>query len=392
MNNILEIHILQNFVPSNLNRDDTGSPKDCHFGGYLRGRISSQCLKRAARTYVRESGLLSDKDMATRTQRLTTALTESLVTMGHDAEESKAVAEVALAGLKLSVAEDKTQYLLYIGQNEVDNIANVINDHWEALHNIAQSQQEAEEGKKKKGKKDAKAELDKADKGIVKALEASLDGGKAVDLALFGRMLADLPTKNRDASCQVAHAISTNTISREFDFFTAVDDLQPEDNSGAGMLGTVEFNSACYYRYAVIDINKLSENLEGDVELCLKGIDAFLKAIYFAEPSGKQNSFAAHNPPSFMALSLRQGATPRNLANAFEKPISKSAKKSLTEASIEALDATWKRFDEVLGSGESSTLAAINITDAELDYLKTSSNLEDAFTTILDAVEASLKA
>lgn len=109
-----------------------------------------------------------------------------------------------------------------------------------------------------------------------------LDGEKAVDIALFGRMLADLPVANQNAACQVAHAISTHRVEREFDYFTAVDDRSGDDETGVGMIGQVEFNSATFYRYAVLDLNKLHENLQGDGDLVLCAVETFAKAMALA--------------------------------------------------------------------------------------------------------------
>ncbi|MEN1450714.1 type I-E CRISPR-associated protein Cas7/Cse4/CasC, partial [Pseudomonas aeruginosa] len=148
---------------------------------------------------------------------------------------------------------------------------------------------------------------------VIKQARALLDGGKAVDVALFGRMLADLPEVNQDAACQVAHAISTHRVEREFDYFTAVDDRGGPDESGAGMIGQVEFNSATLYRYAVVDLRKLLGNLQNDGELVLSALEAFTQAMVRAIPSGKQNTFAAHNLPAFVGVCLRH-AGPLNLA------------------------------------------------------------------------------
>jgi CRISPR system Cascade subunit CasC len=187
----------------------------------------------------------------------------------------------------------------------------------------------------KKAKKESKANLPPE---LVKQAKALLDGGKAVDVALFGRMLADLPEVNQDAACQVAHAISTHKVDREFDYFTAVDDMGGPDETGAGMIGQVEFNSATFYRYAVVDTHKLLSNLQGDVQLTLAAIEAFAQAMARAIPTGKQNTFAAHNPPSFVGVCIRHAA-PLNLANAFEKPILPRFDKPLTLVSVEELAA-----------------------------------------------------
>lgn len=283
MSLFLEFHLIQNFAPSNLNRDDTGAPKDALFGGQRRARVSSQCFKRAVRLATSEHELLPLANRGIRTKRLKTLLLERLA--GRDAEEAGAKIEVALAAAGLKLKDDgKTEYLLFLGEGEVVAFADLIEQHWDELP----------VGGDKKSKKDAKASLPAE---IVKKAKALLDGGKAVDVALFGRMLADLPSVNQDAACQVAHAISTHRVEREFDYFTAVDDKGDADETGAGMIGQVEFNSATLYRYAVLDLRKLLDNLQGDVELALSAVEAFTRALALAIPSGKQNSFAAHNPP-----------------------------------------------------------------------------------------------
>jgi CRISPR system Cascade subunit CasC len=358
MKQLLELHILQNFAPSNLNRDDTGSPKDAYFGGFRRGRISSQCLKRAMREYVRTTNgkLLPDEALALRTKRVSQDLVRTLKTKGRDEGEAAQKVTIALGGVGLKVEDDgKTQYLLFLGRSEIERLAALIDEHWDTLTL-------PEEYEKKKGKAAKKAAKAAVPSEIAGALRAVLDGGKAVDVALFGRMLADLSEKNRDAACQVAHALSTNAIEREFDYYTAVDDLKPEGTAGADMIGTVEFTSACFYRYAALDLAKLVENLQGDKELALKGIEAFLRASVKAKPSGKQNTFAAHNDPEYLVFTVRQDADPRNLANAFEKPVRPSRDKSLTEMALERLEAKWKRLEAAYGQGGGAF--TLNLTEA----------------------------
>ena len=98
MKSVLEIHILQNFAPSNLNRDDTGSPKDAFFGGVRRARISSQSLKRSMRQYFSEQKLLEPEELAVRTKRLSKELTDRLVALGHIEEEASVKVIAALGG------------------------------------------------------------------------------------------------------------------------------------------------------------------------------------------------------------------------------------------------------------------------------------------------------
>lgn len=324
MSLFLEFHLIQNFAPSNLNRDDTGAPKDAIFGGQRRARVSSQCFKRAVRLAASQHELLPEAHRGIRTKKLKTLLLQRLV--GRDADEAGAKVEVALAAAGLKLKDDgKTEYLLFLGEGEVAAFAALIEQHWDELPI----------GGDKKSKKDAKASLPAE---IVKKAKALLDGGKAVDVALFGRMLADMPSVNQDAACQVAHAISTHRVEREFDYFTAVDDKGDEDETGAGMIGQVEFNSATLYRYAVLDLHKLLGNLQGDRELALSAVEALTKALALAIPSGKQNSFAAHNPPEFVGVCLRH-ASPLSLANAFERPVAPRADQALTEQSVERLAA-----------------------------------------------------
>jgi len=368
MKTIIEIHALQNYAPSNLNRDDTGAPKDALFGGTRRARVSSQCLKRSVRQYFTglvEQNLLATDDVAFRTKRVLDALVNALTQKGKDKDEAEIKARLALGAMELTVKEDsKSEYLLFLGQREISGIAAIIEEKWDS---ITASVAAPVEGKKV-GKAKKKAAQD-ADPELKKALDKIFNGGKALDVALFGRMLADMPEKNQDAACQVAHAISTHSVEREFDFYTAVDDLKPEDTAGADMMGTVEFNSACFYRYAVVDWDKLVTNLQKDGELAAKGLRAFLEGFVVAEPTGKQNTFAAHNPPEFVAVSVRRNTAPRNFANAFETAIRVKKDESLTRKSAEELISKAKALQDAFG-GEGK-IFILNLAKANVDGLGT---------------------
>ncbi|OMQ24580.1 type I-E CRISPR-associated protein Cas7/Cse4/CasC [Serratia oryzae] len=331
----VELHLIQNFAPSNLNRDDTGAPKDAIFGGQRRARVSSQCFKRAIRLYSRDQQLIPTEYRALRTKKLQALLLKRLA--DRDQEEASGKIEVALAAAGLKLKDDgKTEYLLFLGEREIAGFAALIEEHWDALIVPAAGE--------KKGKKESKAAIPAE---LAKQAKALLDGGKAVDVALFGRMLADLPQVNQDAACQVAHAISTHRVERDFDYFTAVDDVGGPDETGAGMIGQVEFNSATFYRYAALDVSKLLQNLQDDKELTASAIEALIQSMVRAIPSGKQNSFAAHNLPEFIGVSLRK--SPLNLANAFERPILPRHDKSLTEQSVAALGEYESKLAPVYG-------------------------------------------
>lgn len=327
---IVELHILQSFAPSNLNRDDTNSPKECQFGGYRRARISSQCIKRAIRKHFNDgsmASLISLEFTAKRTKLLLGELVKRLTGSSKSEEEAKKAASEAIKAMGLGLKEgDKTEYLLFVGEKETEAIASVVLAHWQELT------------------------VNKTDEKKLKLigdeLKSKLDGGKAVDLALFGRMLADLPDKNIDAACQVAHAISTHKVGVEFDFYTALDDLQPKEETGAGMMGDIEFNSACYYRYANIDLEQLKDNLGGDGELARKAAEAFIRASIAAVPTGKQTSFAAQNPPDFLMAVVRDAGS-WSLANAFSKPVKEGG--DLIGDSIAALVDYWNKLNEFYG-------------------------------------------
>jgi len=333
MKTFVEIHALQNFAPSNLNRDDTGAPKDAFFGGVRRARVSSQCLKRAIREYFK----MQNRDwVADRTKRVVDALKERLSgeLQGHkdfsDDNLLKAI-EVAVSSLgsKKTVKVDKekkTDVLLFLSPKEVDALAQAIKESFSDLLKAKTPEQVA--------------------KNLNDAIDGENKSRLSVDVALFGRMLAVMPEKNQYAACQVAHALSTHAVEREFDFYTAVDDLKPEDTTGADMMGTIEFNSACFYRYAVLDWDKLLVNFQGNAKLAHDGLEAFINGFVIAEPTGKQNSFAAHNPPEFISIFVRRDTAPRNLANAFETPIY-SKGKSLTKESADKLAAKAAALDKL---------------------------------------------
>jgi CRISPR system Cascade subunit CasC len=379
MKTLIEIHVLQNFAPSNLNRDDTGAPKDAFFGGTRRARVSSQCNKRAVREYFKSE---NDEYFASRTKRIVDSLIQrvELKVKGETSYSQENLEKAITAAIncigsgdkKVKVDKDKksgqlkTDVLLFLSNAETDALATAIEVNFSELLKTKISSE------------------------VAKVITDSLDGKESksrltLDIALFGRMLAVMPEKNQNAACQVAHAISTHAVEREFDFYTAVDDLKPEDSAGADMMGTVEFNSACYYRYAVVDWAKLTENLQGDAELAAKGLRTFLQGFVMAEPTGKQNSFAAHNPPEFVAVTVCHDAAPRNLANAFETAIRAKAGESLTRKSAEVL-ASKGRVLETAYPRKSQTYV-LNLINADMGGFGTEkTSLDDVLEATFNAV------
>jgi CRISPR system Cascade subunit CasC len=354
----IEIHMLQNFAPSNLNRDDTGNPKDTEFGGVRRARISSQCIKRA----IRSEKVFSEKTavgLADRTKWVTRLLVKPLMEAGKSEERAWAVAEAFANALGIGTVKDKktempkTTVLLYLSKGEISGIVQKLLEQWSEIESTLE-----------RGKSPV---LDAIVKEFVKALK---DHTSAPDIALFGRMLAEKPELNIDAACQVAHAISTHRVSMDMDFYTAVDDLSTDEETGAGMMGVTGFNSACFYRYARIDWKKLVKNLGDDKALAKKTVEGFLHATLRAVPTGKQNSFAAQNPPDFVLGVVRKDGESWSLANAFEKPVKAGRDGGYLNSSIESLDKYWGRLVKVYGDGNFSPSALVLDDDAPLNNLK----------------------
>jgi len=347
----IEIHILQNFAPSNLNRDDTGNPKDTEFGGVRRARISSQCIKRSIRLHP----VFAEKttiEPAIRTRWITRLLVEPLIKAGKDEKQAQAVAEAyALQYSKMD--KGHTSVLLYLSASEIKKAADELLARWDEIGNSL---------------KDGKSPvLDAMAKEMFKIFK---DRTSAPDIALFGRMLAEKPELNIDAACQVAHAISTHRISMDMDFYTAVDDLSTDEETGAGMMGVIGFNSACFYRYARIDWEQLVNNLGSDKALAKKTVEGFLHATLRAVPTGKQNSFAAQNPPDFVLGVVRKDGESWSLANAFEKPVKAEREGGYLTASIEVLDKYWGRLVKVYGEGDFTPAVLVLDEGAPLENLK----------------------
>lgn len=368
----VELHLIQNFSPSNLNRDDTGSPKDCEFGGYRRARISSQALKRPIRKHPRFEKM-TEVDNGTRSKWLTRPIVEALKEQHRKNEnEANAVAKVFVenyaAGLD-SRNPEKTSYLVFFSSSEVEQITLNLLENWEVFTNFCQEEErikEAQQATQKAGKKSkdtnsfAKPVKDIANK-LVKSMSKRTS---APDIALFGRMLASKPELNIDAASQVSHAISTHRITMEMDYYTAVDELPQDEEAGASMVGFTGFNSACFYRYCRIDWQQLVKNLDNDPELAQRTVAAFLRSAIDAIPTGKQNAFAAQNPTSFALAVVRRDGMCWNLANAFETPIQPKKGDGYVSESIAKLDALW---GALVGFYDDAEVTALSAFSAEIN-------------------------
>ena len=299
MSTYVDIHIIQSLPPSCVNRDDSGSPKSAVYGGVRRLRVSSQSWKRATRLYFND--LLDAKDVGVRTKRVVEVLAERIAEDAPDlagsatklAEEVFKTARIKLASPRgKKDAPPESGYLLFLSTSQIARLAGLA---------IAS----ARDG----GALDAKT------------VKRIFKEAHAVDIALFGRMVADDTDLNVDAACQVAHAISTHAAENEYDFFTAVDEKNrsEEEDAGAGMMGTVEFSSATMYRYATVNVDLLRHNL-GDSEATLRALEVFVRGFCLSMPTGKQNTFANRTLPEAVVVTVREDQ-PVSLVGAFEKPI-----------------------------------------------------------------------
>lgn len=328
---IVDVHILQTVPPSNVNRDDTGSPKTAVFGGVRRARVSSQAWKRAARLAF--SDLLDRSELGTRTKRVVEVVAERVKDLRPDLESQAgelAYDIVAATGLKLekvkrSKAGSETEnaetgYLVFLSQLQIDRLAEVAIE-------VAE-------------------EADRAAALKARNVKSLLETDHSVDVALFGRMIADDRDLRVDACAQVAHAISVHAVDNEYDYFTAVDDLSNE--TGAGHLGETEFAASVFYKYAVCNYPQLVGNLAGDRALAARGLKALAQAMARAVPIGKKNGTAPHNPADYIEVIVRRDA-PVSLANAFLRPVRPQGEKDVMDVSIERLREQAKKYASAYG-------------------------------------------
>ncbi len=335
----IELHAIQSFAPSNLNRDDNGAPKSAMFGDYRRARISSQSLKRAMRDAFGDDAHLQGY----RTKLIVAKLEELLTLRGMSVEDALVAAKAAVEALNLKlVTGDKTEFLLFVSDQQLEEMADTISGNANVFLSAAGN------------KKDQRAKL----------LLPLLKRGHSADIALFGRMIAssDRAELNVDGAAQFAHAISTHRVDVEYDYFTAVDDLQSDEEPGAGMLGHIAFNAACVYRYASVDTLQLCKNLDRDTAKVQRALQVFLHTFITVVPSGKQNSMAAHNPPTFILAVMRNSGN-WSLANAFVRPVRKGNNTDVVTDSIKALDTHWGDLTTVYGTDGTTDICCIAVGD-----------------------------
>lgn len=327
MSDFLQIHALAAYPPSNMNRDETGRPKTAVFGGAPRLRISSQSLKRAWRTGpVFRSRLAAN--LGTRTRQIGDLVVEHLSKRNVDEKRSVTIAKALVEQIAKLDGKAKgpadTGQLVFLGTGEI-----------EALLTAADAM--------------ASGEAKAADTASMLRTADS-----AVDVAMFGRMLADKPEFSREAAVQVAHAITTHKVVVEDDYFTAVDDLQKaSDDQGAGAahIGVVEFGAGVFYLYLCVDRKLLRDNLNGDAALAADAIDALIESVATVAPKGKRSTFA-HQGRAFYVLAESGDQQPRSLAAAFLRPVEGNDQGA---NSVQALLAFRDRIDQAYGVAASGS-------------------------------------
>ena len=376
MGRFVQLHILTSYPPSNINRDDQGRPKTAKMGGTDRLRVSSQSLKRTWRVSdIFQSSLQGN--LGDRTKLFGVEIFKSLIVKGVDFKTALEVS-TKIAGvfgknespvdLKKKEEKEKEKLLEKLQKKwrgwdrENLGIAEYSLEKLNVLHKVEISQLAFVSPEEKEA---AFALVDKVAGGseIGEKIDLLRDTTTAVDVAMFGRMLADSANKNIEAACQVAHAISVHPVTIEDDYFTAVDDLNiGSEDAGAAHIGETGFAAGVFYSYICINKELLIENLNGDKELASEAIAALVEAAVKVAPAGKQNSFGSRAYASY-ALAEQGDHQPRSLSVAFLKPVPKYAEDYAAEA-VKALEHQRHNFDKVYGPCADDH-CVLNVTTAE---------------------------
>jgi CRISPR system Cascade subunit CasC len=336
MTTFLQLHLLTAYPAANLNRDDTGRPKSVTFGGVPRLRVSSQSLKRAWRqSEVFEKGL-SDH-MGKRTQQIGAAVLEHIVAQGAPQDRALDIArEIAKHfGKLVEKSDDQTP-----GEGAyIRQLAFV-------------SPEELQRAK-------ALADAMLKDSSVTPtADDLLLRVDTAGDIAMFGRMLAESPSFNREAAVQVAHAFTTHRADAEDDFYVAVDDLKrPEqrEDAGTSFMGVQEFGAGLFYLYACADLDLLVRNLGGNTDVARASLAALIESAATVAPRGKQASFASRARASYIMVE-RGSQQPRTLAGAFLRP---SRADDVLADSVGRIRALRDNFATAYGPGADATAECV---------------------------------
>jgi len=352
MSDFIQLHLLTSYPPANLNRDDQGRPKTANMGGTDRLRISSQSLKRTWRTSDLFQSALQGH-IGVRTKRLGVeaykALCDKEVKDKDAMVWARSIAEVFGKTKKIEKVKDKSKAKDKEQDKEQDLDQDKANEKANAMASLEIEQLVHVSPCEQEAINDLIEVCANAQRAPEKAeLDLLRHADQAVDVALFGRMLASKPNYNVEAACQVAHAISVHPIVIEDDYFTAVDDLnQGKDDSGAAHIGETLFAAGLFYAYICINKSLLIENL-GDEALAKQAISALTEAAVKVAPEGKQNSFGSRAYATYV-LAEKGEQQPRSLSAAFLKAIDQRSSDDYALSAIEALKTQYEAFDKVYG-------------------------------------------
>ena len=316
----LELHIIQSVPVACLNRDDLNSPKTAIFGGVQRARVSSQSWKRAIREMAKE--IAPGQFKGERTRLMFEPLVKAMVAVGlstADADDgAKKIIDALVKVDAKSTEKVKSTTLYFMSPLELDTLATTYAET-----------------------KDAKKALKMVDAKSLK---------DAADISIFGRMVANDHSLTVEAASMFSHALSTHKVDNEIDFFAAVDDLQPKEDSGAGMTSTLEFNSATYYRFAALNLNMLAD---AEHLGCLSReerqsvVRTFVEATITAIPSARKNTMNGNTRPVYVLGVVREKGHPIQLVNAFENAVRQS--QGYVTKSVELLKAEYTKLEEIWG-------------------------------------------
>ena len=339
---MVQIHMLTAYPASLLNRDDAGLAKRIPFGGAVRTRVSSQCLKKHWRDApgVTELGDLADRSTRIYEQRVAEPLQEQ-----HDAtaEEARAVARYLMEKtVNTNVVDDngrlRSGQLLVLTRAETDWLAEL----------GAQVLEAAREAEVDFGGSQVENVLEDASPLDPKSLKKQLQELPAsLDTALFGRMVTSDLFARVDASVGVAHAFTTHEEAAETDYFTAVDTLNVDD-PGAGLIQDTELTTGVFYLYAVIDMEQLRDNLGGSDASAARLARNLVEAMATVSPGAKRGSTAPYSYAEFVLLE-RGDEQPRTLANAFLEPVREVGADTM-QASVTALLAHRTSMEAMYGA------------------------------------------
>lgn len=374
----VQIHTLHSYPGTLLNRDDAGLAKRLPFGGFERLRISSQCLKRhwARADSVHSLKQLSDSGLAVRSRLVwQEKVAKPLFEEGYP--QDAVIATVKEIQAKFYASEEARRRpagdttglgraeVMVLGRPEIRWFRKLARGIIDSVHRDPARI------------KDATAKALKEESKNFHALRV----GAGIDAAMFGRFISGDRDARVDAAVHVAHAFSVHEQASEPDYFTAVDDLQAEEQgSGAGHLNTADLTSGLYYGYVVVDVPLLVSNLEGcdrkswqaaDRDLAARTVKHLLHLVAKVTPGAKKGSTAPYDWASLVLVEAGD-EQPRTLANAFQNPVRHppyevNAAKAIS-AHVEAIDGMYgaparrwvaTRIDAAMPGAEVATLPAL---------------------------------